>query len=133
MSVTLAILRQRAWRLWMIWLNFFVSSLWAYAMVCSLILWLGFSLVGLSNPFASPIPEWWGTILTCTYMLQATIGLALDRRYEPGTLRYLLWIIWYPLAFWLIQTLSAVTGIIKAVTRSRQTRGTWISPDRGLR
>ena len=117
----------------MIWLNFFVSSLWAYAMVCSLILWLGFSLVGLSNPFASPIPEWWGTILTCTYMLQATIGLALDRRYEPGTLRYLLWIIWYPLAFWLIQTLSAVTGIIKAVTRSRQTRGTWISPDRGLR
>jgi biofilm PGA synthesis N-glycosyltransferase PgaC len=133
MSVTFAILRQRAWRLWMIWLNFFISSLWAYAMIASLLLWLGFTLAGVGNPFAGPVPEWWGTILTCTYLLQAAVGLTLDSRYERGMLSYLLWIIWYPLAFWIIQTLTAVTGIVRAVRRPRSVRGTWISPDRGIR
>ena len=133
LSVSQAVVRRRNWRLLMIWLNFFVSGLWAYCMLASLLLWLGFTLAGRSNPFADPVPDWWGTVLACTYLLQAAIGLLLDRRYERGTLWFLVWVVWYPLAFWIIQTLSAVTGIIRAIARPKQARGTWVSPDRGLR
>ncbi len=133
LSVAGAVVRQRNWRLLMIWLNFFVSGVWAYCMLASLLLWTGFTLAGLPNPFADPVPDWWGTVLACTYLLQACVGLLLDRRYERGALRFLVWVVWYPLAFWIIQTLSAVTGIIRALTRPKNIRGTWVSPDRGVR
>jgi biofilm PGA synthesis N-glycosyltransferase PgaC len=133
MSVTRAVVKRGNWQLMMVWLNFFVSGLWAYCMLASLLMWLVLTLAGRSNPFADPVPDWWGTVLACTYLLQAAIGLLLDRRYERGTLWFLVWVVWYPLAFWIIQTLSAVTGIVRALIRPKQTRGTWVSPDRGLR
>lgn len=133
LSVIRDIIRQRHWPLLMIWTNFFISSLWAYCMLASLLLWIAFTLAGLENPFADPVPDWWGTVLACTYLLQACVGLLFDRRYERGTLWFLVWVVWYPLAFWIIQTLSAVTGIVRALIRPRQLRGTWVSPDRGLR
>ena len=34
---------------------------------------------------------------------------------------------------WLLQTLTAVVGLPLALMRSKQARGTWISPDRGIR
>ena len=43
------------------------------------------------------------------------------------------WIIWYPLLFWTLQVLTAVVGLPKALLRPRGARGTWISPDRGIR
>ena len=46
-------------------------------------------------------------------------------------LRGLFWIIWYPLAFWLLSTLTTVAALPRALVRPR--RATWESPDRGLR
>lgn len=132
-SLTRAIISQRAWKLLVIWLNFFISSLWAYCLFASIVGWILFQIFGVSNPFMSPIPDWWGTVLACTYLLQSFIGICLDSRYEKGMLKYLFWVIWYPIAFWVIQTLCAILGIIKALMRPKTVRGTWISPDRGLR
>lgn len=132
-SVTREILTHRAWRLVVIWANFFVSSLWAYCMIGSVIAWICFELLGKPNPIMSPIPDWWGTVLACTYLFQSLVGILLDKRYDKGMIKYLLWVIWYPLAFWVLQTLCAVIGTIKAILRPSRARGTWISPDRGLR
>lgn len=132
-SVTGVILNKHAWKLLVIWLNFFVSSLWAYCMTGAIVAWLLFNLLDVPISIMSPIPGWWGTVLACTFMFQSLVGILLDRRYEKDVLKYLVWVVWYPVAFWVLQTLCAVTGIVKALLRPAKMRGTWISPDRGLR
>jgi biofilm PGA synthesis N-glycosyltransferase PgaC len=69
-----------------------------------------------------------------TYLLQASVSLSLDRRFEQGILRMILWQAWYPLFFWVVQALTAVVGAPRAIVRlTRTSTGTWVSPDRGLR
>jgi biofilm PGA synthesis N-glycosyltransferase PgaC len=44
------------------------------------------------------------------------------------------WQPWYPLFFWLLQALTAIAGVPRAILRLMQTStGTWVSPDRGVR
>jgi biofilm PGA synthesis N-glycosyltransferase PgaC len=77
------------------------------------------------------IPEWWGLTLTLTYLAQASVSHFVERRYEPRMMRGFFWIIWYPMAFWLISTLTTVAALPRVLVRPR--RSTWESPDRGLR
>jgi len=136
LAATPVMLRRGAWRLLPIWGNFILSVVWAYAMVTGLALGLVSALfpqwVGEPLGF-SAIPQWWGTVLALTYLLQSAISVAVDARFERGIARSLFWVIWYPLVFWLLQTATAVLGLPRALMRSNQTRGTWISPDRGVR
>jgi biofilm PGA synthesis N-glycosyltransferase PgaC len=57
----------------------------------------------------------------------------LDRRYEKGLGESLFWVVWYPLAFWMLQAATAVVGLPRALRRPADARGTWVSPDRGFR
>lgn len=135
LGVTRAIIRSRAFYLILIWANFITSTIWAFCIVA----W--FSLLNLTailngetyQIYKNFLPQWWGTILAATYLLQSSIGLCLDSRYEKGILKYFGWIVWYPLAYWSIQTCSCVVGFTKAIFRPANIKGTWISPDRGIR
>jgi len=116
--------------------NNLLSVLWAYIMTASLgvgLLWA----VGLAPPAVLPgfqlIPEWWGLTLTLTYLAQALVSHLVERRYEPDMLRSLYWMIWYPMAFWMISTATTVVALPRALFRPRKERTTWTSPDRGLR
>ena len=116
------------------YINNLLSILWAYVMTLSLgvgLLWA----VGLCPPSVLPgfqlVPEWWGLTLTITYLAQALVSHLVERRYEPDMLRSLYWMIWYPLAFWMISTATTVAALPRALLRPR--KATWISPDRGLR
>jgi len=116
------------------YLNFVLSVVWSYCMVFSLgvgILWM----LGVPMPDILPgfqlVPEWWGLTLTVTYLAQALVSHLVERRYEADMLRSLYWIIWYPIAFWLISTLTTVVALPRVLMRPR--RSTWESPDRGLR
>jgi biofilm PGA synthesis N-glycosyltransferase PgaC len=118
------------------YINNLLSVLWAYIMTASLgvgLLWA----VGLAPPAVLPgfqlIPEWWGLTLTITYLVQALVSHLVERRYEPDMLRSLYWIIWYPMAFWMISTATTVVALPRALFRPRKERTTWTSPDRGLR
>ena len=66
-------------------------------------------------------------------LLDPRIALLIERRYERGLLRELPWVIWYPLAFWLLGALTALAGFMKAIVHQRRGRATWVSPDRGVR
>ena len=79
------------------------------------------------------MPEWWGLTLAITYLAQALVAHLIERRYESNMLRHLFWIIWYPLAFWLLSALTTVVALPRAIFRPRAARTTWVSPDRGLR
>jgi biofilm PGA synthesis N-glycosyltransferase PgaC len=130
---TPAVIRRRAWRMAPIWINYVASVAWAYCMLIGVLAWAVSAFIpGRSYGFGL-LPEFWGTVLTLTYLLQALLSTWIDERFERGTWRSVFWVIWYPLAFWILQTLTAVVGLPRALLRPAHARGTWISPDRGLR
>jgi poly-beta-1,6-N-acetyl-D-glucosamine synthase len=122
-------------RMWLVYLELLFSTLWAHLMVGIFILW-ALGLV-ISMPAAvhvdSLIPQWAGVLLGFTCLLQFVVALVIDRRYEPGIGRYYYWLIWYPLAYWLISIFTTVAGLFRALTRRRGVKATWVSPDRGIR
>jgi biofilm PGA synthesis N-glycosyltransferase PgaC len=71
------------------------------------------------------------TVLTC--FTQFGVGLFLDRRYEKGLWKSLLWIVWYPFYYWLIIACATFVGLPKALLKRRGQRAVWTSPDRGFR
>jgi len=117
------------------YLNFVVGILWSYAILFD----LGASLVRAFDVPASValptfhVPGWWGLTLVLTYLTQALVSHVLEQRYERHMLRSMFWIIWYPLAFWMISVVTTVVAVPRALLRPRSERTTWISPDRGLR
>lgn len=118
------------------YLNTLLSVIWSYITVfCMLVglLWV----FGIAPPRWLPgfhlVPEWWGLTLALTYFAQALVSHLLETRYERGMLRTLFWMIWYPLAFWMISTATTVVALPSALLKPRKERTTWVSPDRGLR
>jgi biofilm PGA synthesis N-glycosyltransferase PgaC len=128
---------RRLWRLWLVWANYMLSVLWAYAMLAGLLAWFlrWTPLAPLVHyPAFSPVTQGWGALLTVTYLIQASVSLLLDRRFEHGILRVIVWQAWYPLFFWMLQALTAVVGVPQAIRRlMMSSTGTWVSPDRGVR
>jgi len=124
------------WRLLAIWLNYAASIVWAYSVVLGLMLWLveaAMIPLNIRSPFPNAIPGFAGALMVVTYFLQAGVSVALDARFERGVHRAILWVMWYPIVFWMLQAFTAAAALPKALLRPRGQSGTWISPDRGLR
>ena len=79
------------------------------------------------------IPGWHGVLIGTTCLLQILISMFLDRHYDHRLFRHFFWMIWYPLAYWLLNMLVTVWALPKVFIRKRGRRAVWISPDRGLR
>ena len=125
------LLRPRHWRMWAVWAEYLASVLWAYAMFLVLVLalfrhWLP---PGWQVGF---LPEWRGTLLGLTCMSQMFVSLWIDRYYDRDLLRYFLWTVWYPLAFWMINMVTTVIALPQALARRTGKRAIWRSPDRGV-
>ena len=131
--------QMRAWserRMWTVLLEYLVSSLWSYAWLflvfCFLMTrwWPEFWPVALAVP--TLVPQWTGVVLATVCLLQFTVGLLLDRRYERGLLRNLFWAIWYPMAYWMLASLTTVVAIPSVLLRHGHERYVrWQSPERG--
>jgi len=125
----------RSRRMWPVLVEYVLSVVWAYVMVA--ILTLG--LLGLAVPMPSwlrvpgPFPTWYGAILGSTCIFQFMISMIIDSRYEDKVGRQFFWIIWYPLAYWLLGMLTTVVAVPKAFLKRTGTRAVWESPDRGIR
>jgi len=130
------IVRLRSPGLIPVYVNYVLSVIWSYAMLFSLLAGIA-DLVGLARfglvVGLSLIPAWWGLILALTYLLQALVSHVIERRYERSMLRSLFWVIWYPAAYWLISAATTVVAVPKVLFGRKNSRGTWVSPDRGLR
>ncbi|KQM69790.1 poly-beta-1,6-N-acetyl-D-glucosamine synthase [Xylophilus sp. Leaf220] len=135
MRYGLPLLRPRHWRMWPVFLEYVASVVWAYAMFALLLTalvhyWLPDSWI----PEAWQVgifPAWRGTLLGLTCMLQMLVSLWIDRHYDRSLLRYFLWTVWYPIAFWTITMVTTVLALPLVLMRRRGKRATWTSPDRG--
>ncbi len=119
------------------YVNAVAAILWSYCILFAIGLGLLHALglgVLAQVPTFSLIPQWWGLTLCITYLMQAALSGALERRFEPKPMRIsLFWVVWYPLAFWMMSALTAAASLPRALLRVRSGRTTWVSPDRGLR
>jgi poly-beta-1,6-N-acetyl-D-glucosamine synthase len=125
--------RQR--RLWPVYVEHVISIVWAYCFWGMVLLWLvtAVLLFPLGVSAAPPLPpRWTGSILVMTCMLQFTVSLFVDRRYEKRMLRYLFWVIWYPFMYWMISSVTVILATPKALFKKVGERAVWKSPDRGL-
>jgi biofilm PGA synthesis N-glycosyltransferase PgaC len=121
-------------RMWGVYLEYFVSILWSYTMLLLSLLWLWglFFPLPAGMQFPTLIPAWSGVILSLTCLLQFAVAMILDARYEKGLGRCYYVMIWYPLAFWLINLLTIVVGLPKALLKKRGERAIWTVTDRGI-
>ncbi|MDQ3563693.1 MAG: poly-beta-1,6-N-acetyl-D-glucosamine synthase [Pseudomonadota bacterium] len=121
-------------RMWLVWFELLLSLLWAYVMTSVFILWALGKVVALPESWMieTLLPGWTGVMLGFTCLFQFAVSLAIDSRYEPNTGRYYYWVIWYPMAYWLINVCTAVVALPRAVINRKGGRAVWISPDRGI-
>lgn len=123
-------------RFWAVALEYMASVIWAYIMLTIIVLYL----IGLFIPLpegwyiSTLLPQWNGVVLGITALVQFGVSLMIDRRYEPKKrfFKNYFWIIWYPLAFWLLTMFTTVTAVPKTLLKRRGQRARWISPDRGV-
>ncbi len=129
------LLSWRKRRMWPVLLEYMLSVAWAYVMLFIIVLWL----LGLVMPMPeqlyvrSILPSWHGVILAMVCLTQFAASLIVDRRYEVRVGRNYYWMIWYPIAYWMLSMFTTVAAVPKALLKRRSKRATWTSPDRGLR
>jgi len=127
-----------AWRkrrMWGVCIEYVTSICWAYGIAFVALLWGLQQFVSLPAWLQVPslVPGWHGVILGTTCLLQFAVSILIDSRYERDLGKYYYWMIWYPMAFWILSVLTIVIAVPKAVIHRRRRRGTWDSPDRGVR
>jgi len=126
--------RWRNRRMLPVYLEYFASVVWAYTMVLVILLWVLGLFVSLPPAWRvdTLLPGWNGMVIGTTCLLQFALSMFLDSKYENGVGRYYYWMIWYPLAYWLLSVMTTLVAVPKVILRGRR-RATWISPDRGIR
>ncbi len=128
------LLRWRQRRMWGVLAEYLLSVAWAYAMVFIILAWIVGQLVQLPTGLQvdTLIPQWHGVVLGMTCLLQIAVSMIIDSRFEQGRGRHYYWMIWYPLAYWILSMLTSVAAVPKAISKPRGKRATWVSPDRGI-
>ncbi|GGP22761.1 poly-beta-1,6-N-acetyl-D-glucosamine synthase [Silvimonas iriomotensis] len=121
-------------RMWAIYAEFLLSVAWAYIMGGVTLLWF----LGLFMPLPQPLyiqtilPGWNGVVIGVTCLLQIGVALRLDSQYDEGMGKSYYWMVWYPLAYWLLNMLTTIWAVPKTLMRKRNSRAVWVSPDRGI-
>ena len=120
---------QRSYGMRLLMLEMIASVTWCYLLAISSLVWLirHFFMAEQFFPLATS-----GVILGVCCVVQFTAGAIIDRRYDERVMRDLIWSIWYPLAFWLLQFATTIVAYPLVLMRRRGTPATWVSPDRGL-
>jgi len=121
-------------RMWPVYIEYLTSIIWGYSMLTVILLYMAGQMVMLPPGFRveSIIPTWPGVVLGLACLLQFAISFALDTRYEKCLFKYYFVMIWYPLAFWLINMCTTVVALPKAIAKKRGERARWKTDDRGI-
>jgi biofilm PGA synthesis N-glycosyltransferase PgaC len=127
----------RKWRMrrmWPIYIEYIASVLWAYSMALVIIVWLAGLVFSMPARWQITfVPGWHGVLIGTTCLLQIFVSLLLDRKYDRDLFRHVFWMIWYPIAYWMLNLFTTIAALPMTLLRDRGKRAVWISPDRGVR
>ncbi|MCB1019115.1 MAG: glycosyltransferase [Bryobacterales bacterium] len=97
----------RLYRMLPVYVESFLSVLWAWVFVAITALWIFAAFAGVWLDGGSLIPNWFGAMIGAACLLQLLTGVLIDSRYEPAILREYPFAIFYPLAYWMMMSLSS--------------------------
>jgi biofilm PGA synthesis N-glycosyltransferase PgaC len=126
-------------RFWPVYLEYVVSTAWAFCLGFLVLSWVSLFLLYLTGviplwpqqPFFPP--AWTGSVLALMCLMQSLVSLYIDSKYEKKTLfKYYFWIIWYPFFYWIISASAVFVGFFNVFIKKGGVSVTWDSPDRGL-
>ena len=96
-------------RLWPVMLESTLSIFWAYAFVLLTLLWIVSYSAGYPPVGASPIPNWWGMLISTVCLSQLLTGVLLDRHYDRGIGWYYGVAVFYPIIYWILLAIITAT------------------------
>jgi biofilm PGA synthesis N-glycosyltransferase PgaC len=123
-------------RMWLVAIELLVSEFWSYTMFFIFLVFVLGMFMELPHMLqvSTVLPGWPGVILGATCLVQFALSLIIDSRYESRQLgQFYYWIIWYPMAYWVIHAAASVVAVPRAIIKRSGTRAIWVSPDRGIR
>ncbi len=126
--------RQR--RLWPIYIESLTSMIWAYCFwiyTTFILFQLIFPVPWIENPPSLYPPRGAAIILSSTCLFLFTTGLVVDSKYEKKFIRYVFWVIWYPVIYWIITSLTVVYTSPGVLFGKKKERAVWTNSDRGLK
>jgi len=109
-------------RLWIVMLESFSSIIWAYDFVILIALWIFSYFMGFPPVGASPVPNWWGMMISSVCLMQLLTGVILDRHYDRELGWYYGVAVFYPIIYWIF---------LAVVTASFSLRGLFKNPASG--
>ncbi len=113
-------------RLWPVMLESTLSILWAYVFVLLTLLWIISYSVGYPPVGASPIPNWWGMLISTVCLSQLLTGVLLDRHYDRRLGWYYGVAVFYPIIYWILLAIVTATysprGLMRNPLAGRLTR-----------
>jgi biofilm PGA synthesis N-glycosyltransferase PgaC len=113
-------------RMWPVWIEALLSTFWSHLFFLAAGFWILALATGVYGFAGNPIPNFWGLLIASVLVVQISIGLTLDGRYDRTVRRYALWIPLYPLAYWMLSAAAAVRGTLPGLLRARSaTPITW--------
>ena len=120
--------------MWPLFLEYALSTLWAFAYAVTVLLFIISTLTPLpANLTVTSLfpPEFTGLLLGVMCLLQFLVSLYIERRYERNVASSLFWIIWFPMVYWMIGLFTTLVAFPKVMLKRQRSRARWISPDRG--
>lgn len=117
----------KSYKMWILYLEYTCSVLWCYIFLYSLI-------IAIINGNTDSLfkPDLIG-LLSIVCIIQFSTGLILDNRYEKSQYKNIPWLVFYPLAYWIVNMSVTVVSFPKALLKPKGKVATWKSPDRGVR
>lgn len=145
----LPLIRHRQHRkLWIPALEYLLSTVWSFAVAWAVLIWVTHQALALGASLDPALlfhqnivqelpallpPAPGGLLLAATCLLQFAVSVFIEHRYEPGLIRSLFWIVWYPFVYWLVNLATTLVSFPKVMLRKGRPRARWVSPDRGIK
>lgn len=98
-------------RMWPIYFESALSTLWAICFVVLTTIWVVSYSVGVPPVGANPIPNFWGMVIATICVVQLITGTWMDRRYDPETVKFFPYAVYYPIVYWMILQLTTVLSL----------------------
>ncbi len=97
----------KQYRLYPVYVESFLSILWAWIFVAISAFWAVGMLFGHSPYGGSPLPNYWGVMIFTCCLGQLLVGVLIDAKYERGVLLEFPFAIFYPCFYWMVMSLSS--------------------------
>ena len=119
------VLHRRHWRMWPILAQDVLALLWVHALALAVVI-AAVSLAGWSAA-GELVPGVLAVTTAVAGLLQVAIGVWMDTRYDAGIARLLWFAPLYPLAYWLMSAVAAISGTVPGLLRTPRVE-TWNVP-----